>query len=50
MTSAEISEWMAYDNLKDEKYRDRLESASMTDEEADEKLKSLLGFNYGNNS
>ena len=50
MTSEDISECMAFDNLKDEKYRDRLTSESITDEEADEKLKSLLGFNNGNNS
>ena len=44
LTSSEISEYMAFDQLKDEKYADNLKSELMTDEERTLKLKQLLGF------
>ncbi len=44
MNSADISECMAFDQLKDEKYKDKLKSEMMSDEERTAKLKQLLGF------
>lgn len=44
MTSAEISEWMAFDQLKDEEYMDRLKSDMMTEEQRMLKIKALLGY------
>lgn len=44
MTSVEISEWMAFDNLKNKDYVDRLKSESMSMQERDNKLKQLLSF------
>ena len=44
MSSLEISEYMAFDNLKEEKYRDKLKSEMMTEEERNKSIKALLGF------
>jgi len=44
MSSYEVSEWMAFDNLKDENYRAKIKAETMTLEERDGKLKNLLGF------
>lgn len=44
MTSAEISECMAFDQLKDDKYRERLETDMMTPEQQEEQLMLLLGY------
>lgn len=43
MDSAEISEWMAFDRLKDDDYRAKLESKTMTEDERNKALKALLG-------
>ena len=42
MTSSEISEWMAFDRLKDEDYRKELESKSMTAEQRSAAIKALF--------
>ena len=41
-TSAEISEWMAFDMLKDDKTRQQLEVDAMTTEQADAALLALF--------
>jgi hypothetical protein len=42
MTSAEISEWMAFDRLKDEEYFKQLQADRMTDQQRSDALKALL--------
>ena len=42
--SAEISEWMAFDQLKNDDYKQGLRSDMMSDEERTIKIKSLLGY------
>jgi hypothetical protein len=49
MSSADISEYMAMDLLKDQDQYDRLKSETMTAEQRDIEIKRLLGFNNGNN-
>ena len=44
LTSAEIAEYIAYDQLKDENYRDRLNVEMMDEEERMLKIKSLFGY------
>lgn len=44
MTSAEISEWMAFDRLKDEGYREKIKADMMTADQRTEAIKKLLGF------
>ena len=44
MTSADISECMAFDQLKDTEYRERIESESMSEEEQLLLFKKSLGF------
>lgn len=43
MSSSEISEWMAHDRLKDDKYLEELESKEMTDEQRSASLKLIFG-------
>lgn len=43
MTSVEISEWMAFDNLKDEGYMDKIVSKSMTQQQRNEAIKTMFG-------
>jgi len=44
LTSAEISEWMAFDQLKDESYKNELKSDLMTDEERNNRIDKMLGL------
>ncbi|MCP3852697.1 MAG: hypothetical protein GY694_21090 [Gammaproteobacteria bacterium] len=44
MTSAEIAEWMAFDQLKNDDYMDSLKSDMMTDEERNAKIDKMLGL------
>lgn len=44
LTSAEISEYMAFDQLKDENYMNNLKSDMMTDEERNARIDKMLGL------
>lgn len=44
LSSADISEYMAFDQLKDQDYKDNLKSKMMSDEERMLKIKSLFGY------
>jgi len=44
LSSAEISEWMAFDQLKNDDYKEKLKSEMMSEEERNSKLKSLFGY------
>lgn len=43
LTSAEISEYMAFDQLKNDDYRNKLETDMMTPEEVDAAIDKILG-------
>ena len=44
MTSADVSEWMAFDQLKDDKYKEKIKDEMMSDEERMLKIKSLFRY------
>jgi len=48
-TSAEISEWMAFDRLKDDDYRTKIEQSNMTEEQRNDAILAILGGGNGNN-
>lgn len=41
--SHDLSEWMAFDRLKDEDFRARLESENMGEDDRNAAIKALLG-------
>ncbi len=41
--SHDLSEWMAYDRLKDEEYRAQLQSKAMDEDARNAAIKALLG-------
>ncbi len=44
LTSAEISEYMAFDQLKNDEYMESLKAEMLSDEERMLKIKSLFGY------
>lgn len=50
LSSPEISEYMAFDRLKDENYLDSIKSEMMTDEERNAAIDKLLGFRVNNDN
>jgi len=50
LTGAEISEWMAFDQLKEESYKERLSAEMLSDEQRMLKIKSLFGYKPDGNN